>query len=42
MRTRAAVLRSHPGKWEIVELDLDDPKDDEVLVKVDASGVGLR
>ncbi|MGH8981528.1 MAG: alcohol dehydrogenase, partial [Acidimicrobiales bacterium] len=39
MKTTAAVLRV-PGKpWEITELDLDEPKDHEVLVKFMASGM---
>jgi S-(hydroxymethyl)glutathione dehydrogenase/alcohol dehydrogenase len=39
MKTRAAVIRA-PGKWwEITELDLDEPKDHEVLVKMKASGL---
>lgn len=39
LTTRAAVVRG-PGKdWEIVELDLDEPKAHEVRVKMKASGL---
>ncbi|HUZ21125.1 MAG TPA: NDMA-dependent alcohol dehydrogenase [Acidimicrobiales bacterium] len=38
-KTRAAVLHE-PGKpWDIVELDIDPPKDNEVLVKFKAAGL---
>jgi NDMA-dependent alcohol dehydrogenase len=39
MKTRAAVLMEQPGKWEIVEADLDDPKQHEVLIRIVASGL---
>jgi alcohol dehydrogenase (nicotinoprotein) len=39
MKTTAAVLRALGEKWEIVELDLDRPKDGEVLVRFVASGL---
>jgi S-(hydroxymethyl)glutathione dehydrogenase/alcohol dehydrogenase len=39
MKTQAAVLFSQPGKWEITELDLDEPKANEVLVKMAAAGL---
>jgi S-(hydroxymethyl)glutathione dehydrogenase/alcohol dehydrogenase len=39
VKTRAAVLWSQPGKWEITELDLDDPKEHEVLIKIHAAGI---
>lgn len=39
MKTRAAVLWSQPGKWEVAEVDLDDPKQFEVLVKIHAAGI---
>jgi len=39
MKTQAAVLFSQPGKWEITELDLDEPKANEVLVKMVAAGL---
>ena len=39
MKTRAAVLRGIGQKWEIEELDLDDPKAGEVLVKITAAGL---
>ncbi|HEY1971774.1 MAG TPA: NDMA-dependent alcohol dehydrogenase [Pseudonocardia sp.] len=39
MKTRGAVLRSAPGKYEMAELDLDEPREDEVLVKLAASGM---
>ena len=39
MKSRAAVLLETPGKWEIVELDVDQPKEFEVLVRMVASGL---
>ncbi|HUP99447.1 MAG TPA: NDMA-dependent alcohol dehydrogenase [Aeromicrobium sp.] len=39
MKTRAAVLWTQPGKWEVSEIDIDDPKADEVLVKIHAAGI---
>lgn len=39
MKTKAALLMQQPGSWEVVEADLDDPKDHEVLVRLVASGL---
>ncbi|MGD1220708.1 NDMA-dependent alcohol dehydrogenase [Streptomyces krungchingensis] len=39
MRTRGAVIRQAPGKLEVVDLELDDPRPDEVQVKLVASGL---
>jgi alcohol dehydrogenase (nicotinoprotein) len=39
LTTRAAIMRSAPGEWEIAELELDEPKDGEVLVRFMASGL---
>jgi NDMA-dependent alcohol dehydrogenase len=39
MKTRAALLMQQPGKWEVVETDLDGPGDNEVLVRLVASGL---
>lgn len=39
MKTRASILRKAPGAYETVELDLDDPRPNEVLVKMVASGL---
>jgi S-(hydroxymethyl)glutathione dehydrogenase/alcohol dehydrogenase len=39
MKTRAAVLRSAPAKFEVVEVDLDKPCAGEVQVKLAASGL---
>jgi NDMA-dependent alcohol dehydrogenase len=39
MKTRAGILRSAPGKFEVVEVDLEEPREDEVLVKLVASGL---
>ena len=39
MKTRAAVLMQQPGEWEVVEADLDGPRDHEVLVRMVASGL---
>jgi S-(hydroxymethyl)glutathione dehydrogenase/alcohol dehydrogenase len=39
MKTNAALLWSTPGKWEVTQVDLDEPKHDEVLVRVVAAGL---
>jgi NDMA-dependent alcohol dehydrogenase len=39
MKTRAALLMEQPGKWEVVDADLDDPRDHEVLVRMVATGL---
>ncbi len=39
MKARAAVLTEQPGKWHIEEVDLDPPKDFEVLVEFAATGL---
>lgn len=39
MKTKAAIVREVPSKWEIVEVDLDEPRQGEVLVKLTASGI---
>ncbi|MBL7496373.1 NDMA-dependent alcohol dehydrogenase [Frankia sp. CNm7] len=39
MRTRAAVLFEQPGKWEITEVELEPPRQDELLIRVAAAGL---
>ncbi|MGH8997921.1 MAG: NDMA-dependent alcohol dehydrogenase [Acidimicrobiia bacterium] len=39
MKARAALLWSQPGKWEVTEVDLDEPKEHEVLVRMVAAGL---
>jgi NDMA-dependent alcohol dehydrogenase len=39
MLTKAAVLFSAPGKWEIAELELEPPRQGELLVKMAAAGL---
>ncbi|HZC42035.1 MAG TPA: NDMA-dependent alcohol dehydrogenase [Streptosporangiaceae bacterium] len=39
MKTQAAVLRKAGDPWEITELDLDEPKPNEVLVRMKAAGL---
>lgn len=39
MKTRAALLMQQPGQWEVVGVELDDPRDHEVLVRMVASGL---
>lgn len=39
MKTQAAVLRKGGEPWEITELDLDEPKAGEVLVRYEAAGL---
>jgi S-(hydroxymethyl)glutathione dehydrogenase/alcohol dehydrogenase len=39
MRTRGAVIRQSPGKYEVVDLELDDPRPGEIQVRLAASGL---
>lgn len=39
MKTRGAVLLEVPGRYEVVELELDDPRQGEIRVKMAASGL---
>lgn len=39
MKTRTALLLEAPGKWEITEVDLDGPRQGELLVEMTASGL---
>lgn len=39
MKTRGAILRSAPGKFEVTDLILDDPRQNEIRVKMVASGM---
>lgn len=39
MKTKGAILREQPGKFEIVELDLEEPRQGEIMVKMAASGL---
>lgn len=39
MQTRGAIIRQAPGKYEVVDLEVDDPRDGEVQVKLVASGM---
>jgi NDMA-dependent alcohol dehydrogenase len=39
MHTRGAVVRQAPGKYEVVDLEIDDPQDNEIQVKLVASGM---
>ena len=39
MRTRAALMRSQPGTWEIETVDLEEPRQGELLIKMVASGL---
>jgi S-(hydroxymethyl)glutathione dehydrogenase/alcohol dehydrogenase len=39
MKTRAAVLRKAGTPWEITGLDLDGPKANEVLIRMEAAGL---
>jgi S-(hydroxymethyl)glutathione dehydrogenase/alcohol dehydrogenase len=39
MRTRGAILQEIPGRYEIVDLELDEPRQGEVMVKMVASGM---
>jgi NDMA-dependent alcohol dehydrogenase len=39
MKTRGAIIRRAPGKFEVVDLELDDPIEDEIQVAMVASGL---
>jgi len=39
MKSRAAVLLEAPGDWQIVEVEVDDPKEFEVLVRYEHAGL---
>jgi S-(hydroxymethyl)glutathione dehydrogenase/alcohol dehydrogenase len=39
MQSRAALLFETPGRWEVRDVDVDPPKDHEVLVRMVASGL---
>lgn len=39
MRTRGAVLFDAPGQWEIVDIDVDEPRQDELLIEMVAAGL---
>lgn len=39
MKTKAAVLWGPNQKWEVEEVDLDGPKEREILIKLTASGL---
>jgi NDMA-dependent alcohol dehydrogenase len=39
VKTRAAVIREPGLEWEVTELDLDEPRAHEVLVRVEVSGL---
>ena len=39
MRSRAALLMEQPGKWQVVDVEVDEPEDHEVLVRMVASGL---
>ena len=39
MKSQAAVLREQPGKWEIVEVDVEPPRQGELLVQLEAAGL---
>src|SRR4051794_9785849 len=39
MKSRAALLFEVPGKWEVVEVDVDEPRENEVLLRNVAAGL---
>ena len=39
MQTRGAIIRQAPGKYEVVDLEVDDPRPGEIQVKLVASGL---
>lgn len=39
MKTTGAVLRQAPGEWELVELDVEEPRQGELLIEMRAAGL---
>lgn len=39
MQFRGAVLKQAPGRWEVMDLELDEPRDDELEVQIGAAGL---
>ena len=39
MRCRGAVIKQTPGRYEIVDLDVEDPRQDEIRVRLVAAGL---
>ncbi|MET0325967.1 MAG: NDMA-dependent alcohol dehydrogenase [Ilumatobacteraceae bacterium] len=39
MRTRGAIVRETPGKWEIVDIDMEAPRHGELRLEMVASGL---
>ncbi len=39
MQTRGAIIRQAPGKYEVVDLEIDDPQENEIQVQMVASGL---
>ena len=37
MQTKAPVLTEVPGRWEIVDVELDAPREHEVLIRTSAA-----
>jgi NDMA-dependent alcohol dehydrogenase len=39
MKTKVGIITAAPGKWEIVEADLEEPRQGEIMLKMVASGL---
>jgi NDMA-dependent alcohol dehydrogenase len=39
MKTRGAVVTESPGQWEILDIDIEEPRQGELLLKLAASGL---
>jgi S-(hydroxymethyl)glutathione dehydrogenase/alcohol dehydrogenase len=39
MKTRGAVVTQSPGKWEILDIDMEEPRQGELVLKLAASGL---
>ena len=39
VKTRSAVLHQQPGEYELTEVDLDEPRRGELLIKMVAAGL---
>jgi S-(hydroxymethyl)glutathione dehydrogenase/alcohol dehydrogenase len=39
VKAKTALLTSSPGKWEVADVDLDDPRPGELLIRMAASGL---
>src|SRR5262245_46995884 len=39
MKSRAAVLFEQPGKWQVIDIDVEPPRQGELVVRMAAAGL---